>query len=166
MTNCSSSATPNMQQNYQHPWYKQQELLENTTTSESKSKPKQKPETTGPKSTSSNRTGDYWEHHVMMKAWEKGAEIFPNLGCDGKTDMVLKIDGSLYEIDVKTMRWNFIKGCWHSSHKVHAPGVYAVHVNPETRVIRWAFEHGCTGNNKNPSNNRYQCPPGLEGFWD
>ena len=38
-----------MQQTYQHPWYKQQELLENTTTSELKSKPKVKSVKTGPK---------------------------------------------------------------------------------------------------------------------
>ena len=147
-----------MQQNYQHPWYKQQELLENTTTSESKSKPKQKPETTGPKSTSCNRTGDYWEYHVMMKAWEKGAEIFPNLGCDGKTDMVLKIDGSLYEIDVKQMKWHQ-KGYWCSVKKVHAPGVWAVWVNPETRDVRWPYTGG--GSSRIP-----QCPPGLEDFWN
>ena len=42
-----------MQQNYQHPWYKQQELLENTTTSELKSKPKVKSEKIGPKFTKS-----------------------------------------------------------------------------------------------------------------
>ena len=146
-----------MQQPYQHPWYKQQELLENTTTSESKSKPKQKPETTGPKSTSCSRTGDYWEHHVMMKAWEKGAEIFPNLGCDGKTDMVLKIDGSLYEIDVKQMKWHQA-GYWCSVKKVHAPGVWAVWVNPETRAVRWPYMGG--------GSRVFQCPPGLEDFWD
>ena len=38
-----------MQQTYQHPWYKQQELLENTTTSELKSTPKAKLVKTGPK---------------------------------------------------------------------------------------------------------------------
>lgn len=93
----------------------------------------------------------------MMKAWEKGAEIFPNLGCDGKTDMVLKIDGSLYEIDVKQMKWHHA-GYWSSAKKVHTPGVWAVWVNPETRAIRWAYEHG--------SNKRFQCPPGLEDFWN
>ena len=42
-----------MQQVYQHPWYKQQELLENTTTSELKSTPKAKLVKTGPKFTRS-----------------------------------------------------------------------------------------------------------------
>jgi hypothetical protein len=42
-----------MQQTYQHPWYKQQELLENTTTSELESKPKAKSVKTGPKFTKS-----------------------------------------------------------------------------------------------------------------
>jgi hypothetical protein len=42
-----------MQQIYQHPWYKQQELLESTTTSESESTQRVKPEPIGLKSTRS-----------------------------------------------------------------------------------------------------------------
>ena len=40
-----------MQQIYQHPWYKQQELLENTTDLESKLRPKLRSAGTGPKFT-------------------------------------------------------------------------------------------------------------------
>ena len=94
----------------------------------------------------------------MMAAWDKGADIFPNLGCDGKTDMVLKIDGTLYEIDVKTLRWKPAEGVWGTSVKVKEPGVWQVCVNPETRTIRWPKGRG--------GDTSPQCPPGLEDFWD
>ena len=42
-----------MQQTYQHPWYKQQELLENTTNSESKSTQRPNKDITGLKCTKS-----------------------------------------------------------------------------------------------------------------
>jgi hypothetical protein len=93
-----------------------------------------------------------------MAAWDRGAEAFPNLGSDGKTDMILKIDGNLYEIDVKAMKWKPVEGIWGMNKKVHEPNVWQVCVNPETREIRWPYGRG---GDKTP-----QCPPGLERFWD
>ena len=141
---------------YEHPWYAAQLELESTTTSDAPSKLKPRPETTGPKSTDLNRKGDYWEKHVIMSAWERGAEVFPNAGCSGKTDMVLKIDDQLYSIDVKTMRWKPDSGTWRSPAGKLPDGIWLVLVNPETRDIRWANFRGTE---------RPNCPPGLEDFW-
>ena len=49
MTNYSSSVLKNTQETYQHPWYIQQSLLENTTISESPLQQRQKSEGTGPR---------------------------------------------------------------------------------------------------------------------
>jgi len=51
MTNCSSSAPQNTPEIYKHPWYIQQQLLENTTTSDVELTQKLRPEVTGPRFT-------------------------------------------------------------------------------------------------------------------
>jgi len=93
-----------------------------------------------------------------MEAWERGAEVFPNKGSSGKTDMVLKINGQLIEVDVKTMRWSPEKGVWSSYAKKLEKNIWLVLVNPETKEIRWANKRG--GRPHRPN-----CPPGLEDFW-
>ena len=64
----------------------------------------QRPETTGAKSTDTNRKGDFWEYHVALEAWKRGAEVFMNIGRTGKTDLVLEWQGKLLRVDVKQMR--------------------------------------------------------------
>ena len=80
-----------------HSNYQQQEQ-ESITKPESRLRLSPKPATLGPKSTDRNRLGDYWEYHVALVAMDKGAEVFKNVCCTGKTDMILKINGQLYQI--------------------------------------------------------------------
>ena len=99
----------------------------------------------------------------------RGAEVFPNIGCDGKTDICFKYMGSIYEIDVKLAR--LIKktsgSCsWGTTtaRLVRLP-VYPLIVVPITGVdmsgwyCKWVGLR--TGANPPP-----HCPPGLENFWD
>lgn len=107
----------------------------------------QKPETTGAKSTDTNRKGDFWEYHVALEAWKRGAEVFMNIGRTGKTDLVLEWQGKLLRVDVKQMRKQ--NGCWKSCGR-RKFGTYHVLVNPETEQIRWI---------------RGWVPAGWENFW-
>ena len=103
----------------------------------------------------------------LIAAW-KGAEVFSNFGCDGKTDLVLKIDDQLVQIDVKLAQWK-MGGTggysWSASgaQKVKPP-IYPVIVVPEGDImnwkVRWINKHGSHG-----PNCTYNCPPGLEDFW-
>ena len=158
MTNYSTSVPQSTPETYQHPWYTQQQLLESTTTSESPSQRKQRPEKVGLTFTDNNRIGDYLENLVQLRAWEKGAEVFPNKGCTGKTDMVLKINGNLYEIDVKSEKFDYKQGTWKSYGKPVPEGVYVVLIRAEDHSIRWS--------NLKPGSRTPKCPPGLEDFWN
>ena len=109
---------------------------------------------------STNRSGDIAEQFVIFEAMLRGAEVFCNVGCDGKTDMVLKINGKLYEIDVKIAEWHY--GLWKSkAHRVKLP-IYPVIVEPANHgyKARWSLYHG------GGPNARKKCPLGLEDFWD
>ena len=83
----------------------QLQLLESTTNLECQSQQNQKPETLGPKCTSSN-IGDFWEYHVCLEAKLRNAEVFKNLFTNGKTDIVLFINGQCVSIDVKVKKWS------------------------------------------------------------
>lgn len=157
MTNYNSNVPKSTQETYQHPWYSQQSLLENTTTSESQSQQKPKPETTGLKSTNKSLKGDYWESIVQIAAWDRNADVYPNKGCTGSADMVLGINGEFIPIDVKSMRWDFRTGHWKAT-GAQKENAWIVYVNPETREIRWPYQDA--------SRKSFQCPEGLEGFWD
>ena len=95
---------------------------------------------------------------MQLKAWAKGAEVFPNKGCTGKTDMVLKINGNLYEIDVKAEKYDYLTGGWKSRGKPVPDGVYVVLVRAEDHSIRWS--------NLKQGSKTPKCPPGLEDFWN
>jgi hypothetical protein len=102
----------------------------------------------------------------------KGATVFRNSGCDGKTDLCFKYKDAIYEIDVKIAAYqpngngNY---CWRNrdASRVRLP-VYPLIVVPATATdlsgwyCRWKL------NNKGSNNyvKSYYCPPGLENFWD
>jgi len=115
---------------------------------------------------SPNRKGDIAEQYVCILAQWKGAEVFTNIGCDGKTDIVLKIDGNLIEIDVKLAQWKKAGNGHHSwtaslAHQVELP-VYPVIVVPDGEIMDWKIRW----KNINSGNSPPHCPPGLENFWD
>jgi hypothetical protein len=101
----------------------------------------------------------------------RGATVFKNTGCDGKTDICFKYGSKIYEIDVKLASWakdirnNY---CWMSSaaSEVELP-VYPVIVIPATGTDLSGWS--CRWKTKNGSNRyvqKYHCPPGLEDFWN
>ena len=139
---------------------------ENITGLEYQLQQKPKPETLGPKSTDRCLIGDYWEYHVILVALKKGAEAYKNVCCTGPIDIVLKIEGEFVPIDVKQKAWSYAKGIWLAPKAANKAGiVWGVAVNPATKQISWYYVSG-----GNPTWNRpssiFQCPVGLEGFWD
>ena len=95
---------------------------------------------------------------MLLKAVERGAEVFKNSSCTGNTDLILRINNQLVCCDVKQMKWNSESGVWRQEHnKNPADNVYCIAVNPETQEIRW-YRY----NDKKT----FKCPPGLEDFWN
>lgn len=99
----------------------------------------------------------------------RGATVFKNTGCDGKTDLCFKYKGSVYEIDVKLASWTHDgKGhfSWRSvaARNVKHP-VYPLIVVPATgaNISGWYCKWNGARTGPNPPPN---CPPGLENFWD
>ena len=83
-----------------------------------------------------------------------------------KTDIVLKIDGNLVEIDVKMARYqnnNNGSYTWRSTaaFTVKLP-VYPVIVIPDGDIMDWKIRwKNVTSSSDSPPH----CPPGLEDFW-
>jgi hypothetical protein len=120
---------------------------------------------------SKNKAGDIGELYASVALMAKGASVFKNTGCDGKTDLCFKYKGQVYEIDVKLASCTITKTgarCWRSSDAqfVKYP-VYPLIVVPATGVdlsgwyCRWYLKAG----QARAKNKKYQCPPGLETFW-
>ena len=149
--NCNSNAFQEIASPFVHPWYIQQQLLESTTTSDVELTQKLKSETTGQKSTDSNRVGDIAEHYVIVEALKRGAEVYKNVGCTGKTDLVIEYNGFVEKCDVKTLGQGapgspktWIRSTGKS---ISTP----IGVDPDTWEIKW-----------HPK----RTPEGLESFWD
>jgi hypothetical protein len=143
----------------------QLQLLESTTNLECQSKQNQKPDTLGPKSTSPANKGDYWEYHVCLEATLRNAEVFKNLFSNGKTDIILKINGQYVSIDVKAKKWDPESGIFRAANgdKI-GEGVHGVAVDPSDKKVSWFLRPGVSKSSKRPD--KYRCPPGLEDFWD
>jgi hypothetical protein len=102
----------------------------------------------------------------------KGATVFRNTGCDGKTDLCFKYKGSIYEIDVKLARYMYSKpgqSYWRCNNAslVKLP-VYPLLVVPATGadLSGWYCRWKLTNKGSNNYVKAYHCPPGLENFWD
>ena len=89
-----------------------------------------------------------------MATW-KGAEVFQNINCTGKVDLILKINDCLYEIDVKLARLNTTKDGWYGATASVQPPVIPVIVIPDGDVFNWKIKW---------IRNRY--PKELEHFWN
>ena len=53
-----------------------------------------------------NRLGDIAEYVVITEALKRGAEVFKNVGCTGKTDLVVSMAGRTLHVDVKVEEWD------------------------------------------------------------
>ena len=112
-------------------------------------------------------SGDIGEYTVVTEAWKRGAEVYLNAGGNGKTDLILEIEGELYQINVKTANLKRSKTSKGSSWRWAANNaatvklpIWAVIVEPRDvgYFIRWPTKWG---RNQAPN-----CPPGLEKFCD
>ena len=128
----------------------QQLNLESTTTLESQSPLKLVKAKPGPEHIEKNRLGDIAEYVVVVEALRRGAEVFKNVGCTGRTDVVICYKDQILHVDVKTEEWD------PRSNTYYSPGVakatkYRALVNPETWKVRWPVG---------------KAPAGWENFWD
>ena len=126
---------------YAHPWYKAQQKLASTTSSESQSELKQATVNRGPRLTDPSRCGDFYEILVVAEAMKRGAIVYKNVGCTGKTDLIIEKDGEKISVDVKSIR----------SKQAAADGVFLVVVDDRDDSVKWGTKR------KRPS--------GWEDFW-
>lgn len=124
--------------------------LENITVSEYQSQPKQTQVVPGLTHIDNNRLGDIAEHVVITEALKRGAEVFKNVGCTGKTDIVLSVNDEVIHIDVKTEEWD-PRSCRYYSPGKSGATMHRVLVNPETWRVRWPVG---------------KAPSGWEKFWN
>ena len=113
---------------YAHPWYTAQLRQESSTTSDVEltlSRPQAKPGRTHTDSPSFK--GDLYEHIVIAEAMKRGAYVYKNVGCSGKTDMIIQKDDITLHIDVKAS----------TTHKSPGIGISLVHVDVDTHKVRW-----------------------------
>ena len=166
MTNYNLSAAQSTQETYQHPWYTQQLQLENTTNSDAQLQQKQSKGKTGHKfinKYSTNRLGDICEQFVVYEALKRGAEVYTNASCKGKTDLIIGFsEGVIYEFDVKSGNLKQNKnGTWswraNNAALVSEPRwPIVVELREDYWKVRWPLDR-----KRNP-----KCPEGLERFWD
>ena len=112
-------------------------------------------ETTGPNVISTKRLGDLGEQWVTMLAAWKGAEVFPNGYTTGDCDLIMRYQGTVYQLDVKVSTWIPHLNYWHAKNVwlVKYP-VYPVIVEPKGDFANWTVRW-----------KRNAVPPGLENFW-
>jgi hypothetical protein len=81
------------------------------------------------------------EHWVCLLAAWKGAEVYKNLNCTGKSDLIIVIDDVAYQLDVKLARPNS-QGSWRGNTDTVQDPVIPVLVVPEgedisTWKVKW-----------------------------
>ena len=87
---------------------------------------------------------------MITEALRRGAEVFKNVGCTGKTDIIIARDEETLHVDVKTMRWDYVQQMYKSKGKSGAEKTRVL-VNPSDWTVRWV-----KGNE----------PQGWEDFWN
>ena len=86
-----------------------------------------------------------------MAAWERGVEVFRNVGSTGKIDLVFaKNIDDLLSVDVAMMTQNG-QGGYGANGTCSSKVATIVLVNPITKQIRWV---------------KGKAPKGWEDFWD
>lgn len=128
----------------------QQPTLENITTSESQSQLMRQVEKPGLTLTDRSRLGDIAEYIVIIEALRRGADVFKNVGCTGKTDIILAKDEKTLHVDVKTEHWDK-RCCRYVSYGVRGAKKSRALVNPQTWAVRWP---------------KGKEPEGWETFWN
>lgn len=92
----------------------------------------------------------------------KGADVFRTIGCDGKSDLVISFNGTVFKVDVKL--WTT---CARGTSK--PADIYPVIVEAcfPSDITSWGVRwRGKTTANRYTDYFQPNCPPGLENFWD
>ena len=100
--------------------------------------------------TDKSRLGDIAEHVVITEALKRGADVFKNVGCTGKTDIVLSLGHNTLHVDVKMEEWDKRSKTFYSPGQAKAAKPRVL-VNPETWDVRWV---------------KGKAPEGWETFWN
>jgi len=87
------------------------------------------------------------ELYVITEALKRGAEVYKNVGCTGKTDLIIEYNGIKESCDVKSL---IDKGKGYYSWRLGDTTATPIGVHPETFEIKW-----------HPK----RIPEGLENFW-
>jgi hypothetical protein len=87
---------------------------------------------------------------VVVEALKRGADVYKNVGCTGKTDIVIEFNGSLLAVDVKMEKWDQAS-CRYGSFGVRNATKDRVLVNPSTWKVRWP---------------KGKAPEGWQSFWN
>ena len=119
-----------------------------------------------------SRKGDYLEHYVVSRLLKEGAEVFRNVSCVGKADLVAKLKDQdiYYPFDVKgkqlmpktadrdlenpRMYWVLTGG----QARKNCDEVYLILVTPDSGGFQINWRTDRKGN--------LQCPPGWEKMFD
>ena len=103
-----------------------------------------------------SRDGDYAEYFVALTVWEKGGEVYKNLGKSGLIDLVLKINNQVLLCDVKCNTQQRVAsgdfGYYQPSiTMVPDERIYMICFHPLTKKITWHTK---------------RIPKGLENYWE
>ena len=148
----------------------QQLQLENTMDSDVQSQQKQSQESTGQWFTNNfkiynlekNVLGDLCEYFVAIEAAKRGAKVYRNVCKTGYADLVLEINNKFIPVDVKAKTWNYQRGFWKSEKRGATCQIVAVETNDKDGwKVTWPRKNGGRIDNR-----PFQCPEGLETFWE
>ena len=105
----------------------------------------------------SNILGEIAEKFCFLEALKRGAEVYPNYIKIGKTDVVMKMYGNLYEFDVKAGWFNEETQEWEPKRCGEIkPPQWPILVELDPLKCRWICLKG---------KKELRCPKGLEDFW-
>jgi len=88
---------------------------------------------------------------VCRDALLRGADVFRNVSCVGKADLIFMKEGDVLKVDVKTLYFDPRSNTYASNSEKPLPGIYHVLIDNENWKPRW---------------NKRHVPSGWENFWD
>ena len=88
---------------------------------------------------------------VCRDALLRGADVFRNVSCVGKADLILVKDGKVLRVDVKSLKYDPRSGTYQSTALKPLPDIYHVYIDNENWKPRW---------------NKRHVPAGWEDFWN
>lgn len=97
------------------------------------------PTLSGENKMESSRRGDLSEIKAVAWLWKEGYEVFRNMGCTGKVDLVATKDGIIKLIDVKTLSRSKGGICFRAKdhEKQRARGIVFLYVDKESEQVGW-----------------------------